>query len=97
MAASFNRSVWSQFGSVVGREARVWTNLNGDGKFHIPMGINVLCPMVNLLRDPRWGRAGEAGSEDPLLTARFGHDAVVALQVSQGCRSPAPASMHYNQ
>ena len=63
MVATFNRSVASSYGRVVGREARIWTNLNGFGKENKPMGINVRCPMVNLLRDPRWGRSGEAPSE----------------------------------
>jgi len=31
-------------------------------------GLNVWAPVVNLLRDPRWGRNEEGYSEDPLLT-----------------------------
>ena len=80
MVATFNRTVASSYGRVVGREARIWTNLNGFGKGNHPMGVNVRCPMVNLLRDPRWGRSGEAPSECPLLTSRFGQDVVEALQ-----------------
>ena len=28
-------------------------------------------PVLNLARDPRWGRNGESGSEDPYLTSQF--------------------------
>ena len=36
------------------------------------IGLNVWAPVVNLLRDPRWGRNEEGYSEDPLLTALLG-------------------------
>ena len=80
LAATFNRSVFSAFGTVVGEEARAWTNLKGLGKGRKPMGASVRCPMVNLLRDPRWGRSDESPSEDPLLTAEFGKAVVRAVQ-----------------
>ncbi len=35
-------------------------------------GLNVWAPVVNPLRDPRWGRNEEGYSEDPLLTAIMG-------------------------
>ena len=38
---------------------------------HPLISLNVWAPVVNLLRDPRWGRNEEGYSEDPLLTARL--------------------------
>ncbi|MCL8016262.1 family 1 glycosylhydrolase [Streptomyces sp. AS02] len=35
-------------------------------------GLQTWSPVVNLLRDPRWGRNEEGYSEDPLHTARLG-------------------------
>ncbi|WP_078067377.1 glycoside hydrolase family 3 protein [Streptomyces jeddahensis] len=35
-------------------------------------GLQIWSPVVNLLRDPRWGRNEEGYSEDPLHTARLG-------------------------
>ena len=35
------------------------------------VSLNVWAPVVNLLRDPRWGRNEEGYSEDPLLTSRM--------------------------
>ena len=89
MAASFNRSVFANFGAVVGREARIWANLHGNGKSERAMGLNVRCPMVNLLRDARWGRSGESASECPLLTSAFGAAVVDAIQR----RDPASGAM----
>ena len=34
-------------------------------------GLDCWGPVLNLARDPRWGRNGEAGSEDPYLTSQF--------------------------
>ena len=35
-------------------------------------GLDCWGPVINLARDPRWGRNGEAGSEDPYLMSTFG-------------------------
>jgi beta-glucosidase len=37
-----------------------------------PTSLQAWAPVVNLLRDPRWGRNEEGYSEDPLHTARLG-------------------------
>ncbi|MFJ4407101.1 glycoside hydrolase family 3 C-terminal domain-containing protein [Streptomyces sp. NPDC088910] len=37
-----------------------------------PISLQAWAPVVNLLRDPRWGRNEEGYAEDPLLTARLG-------------------------
>jgi beta-glucosidase len=37
------------------------------------ISLQAWAPVVNLLRDPRWGRNEEGYSEDPLLSARLGH------------------------
>jgi beta-glucosidase len=44
-------------------------------------GINqVFAPVLNLGRDPRWGRTGETYGEDPHLCARIGVAAITGLQ-----------------
>ncbi|MFK8907177.1 glycoside hydrolase family 3 C-terminal domain-containing protein [Streptomyces sp. YS-3] len=37
-----------------------------------PISLQAWAPVLNLLRDPRWGRNEEGYSEDPLHTARLG-------------------------
>ncbi len=40
----------------------------------------VLAPVVNIARDPRWGRTGETYGEDPYLAGRMGLAAVEGFQ-----------------
>jgi beta-glucosidase len=47
----------------VGDEARGFNAQNP-----VVWGLNLWAPVVNLLRDPRWGRNEEGYSEDPTLT-----------------------------
>ncbi|WP_282697504.1 glycoside hydrolase family 3 protein [Streptomyces sp. CC208A] len=44
------------------------TPATGDG----PHSLQAWAPVLNLLRDPRWGRNEEGYSEDPVHTARLG-------------------------
>jgi beta-glucosidase len=46
-----------------------------DGK-----GLTYWSPVINMLRDPRWGRYDESYSEDPLLMSRLGVAFVRGLQ-----------------
>jgi beta-glucosidase len=66
IAASWDPALAGDIGRAVGREVRV---LHGE---HPQISLNVWAPVVNLLRDPRWGRNEEGYSEDPLLTALMG-------------------------
>src|ERR1700728_1859314 len=67
-AASWDTSLEQQYGSVVGSEEA--------GK-----GANVnLGPTVNIVRDPRWGRAFEAFGEDPYLAGQMASAYVQGVQ-----------------
>jgi beta-glucosidase-like glycosyl hydrolase len=46
---------------------------------------HVLAPVIDLARDPRWGRIEETFGEDPFLVSRFG---VAAVRGYQGTRDP---------
>jgi len=65
LAASWDPELAAQVGLATGREVRA---LHDE---HPLISLNVWAPVVNLLRDPRWGRNEEGYSEDPLLTARM--------------------------
>ena len=47
------------------------------------MGVDfALMSMLDVLRDPRWGRSEECYSEDPYLSARMAEAAVIGMQES---------------
>ncbi len=63
LASTWDPALMEQVGSAVGDEARGFQQQRPDG-----WGLNLWAPVVNLLRDPRWGRNEEGYSEDPELT-----------------------------
>lgn len=63
LASTWNPALIKRVGSAVGDEARGYNALDPD-----LWGLQMWAPVVNLLRDPRWGRNEEGYSEDPMLT-----------------------------
>ncbi|SDZ28792.1 beta-glucosidase [Micromonospora pattaloongensis] len=63
LATTWDPELIRQVGDATGREARGFHRR--DPAFN---GLNLWAPVVNLLRDPRWGRNEEGYSEDPYLT-----------------------------
>ncbi|CAM6032967.1 unnamed protein product [Sphagnum compactum] len=65
-AASFNKTLWNQIGQAcaVSTEARAFYNA-GIG------GLTYWSPVINIVRDPRWGRVQETSGEDPTLTSSY--------------------------
>ncbi|GHJ36472.1 glycoside hydrolase family 3 protein [Streptomyces sp. TS71-3] len=63
LASTWDPGLIRQVGSAVGDEDRGFQQERPAG-----WGLNVWAPVVNLLRDPRWGRNEEGYSEDPYLT-----------------------------
>jgi beta-glucosidase len=63
LASTWDPALIKQVGAVVGDEARGYHSQ--DPGF---WGLQLWAPVVNLLRDPRWGRNEEGYSEDALLT-----------------------------
>ena len=68
LASTWDPALVQQVGTAVGREARGFHARNPAAN-----GLNLWAPVVNPLRDPRWGRNEEGYSEDPLLTGADGH------------------------
>ncbi|KDN22306.1 glycoside hydrolase family 3 protein [Amycolatopsis rifamycinica] len=66
LASTWDPALVKQVGAAVGQEARGFNARNPT-----LWGLNLWAPVVNLLRDPRWGRNEEGYSEDPYLTGEF--------------------------
>ncbi|WP_407918089.1 glycoside hydrolase family 3 C-terminal domain-containing protein, partial [Kitasatospora sp. NE20-6] len=83
-AASWDPELMRQYGQVLGAEQ--W------GK-----GTNVvLAPTVNIVRDPRWGRAFESFGEDPYLAGQLAAADITGIQ-SQGPMAQVKHFAVYNQ
>ena len=68
MGSTWNKNLLHKAGAVIGREARA-------------LGYtNVYVPILDLARDPRWGRVVECYSEDPFLVAELGKQVVLGVQ-----------------
>lgn len=63
LASTWDPSLIRRIGAAVGDEARGFHVLDAR-----VWGVQLWAPVVNLLRDPRWGRNEEGYSEDALLT-----------------------------
>jgi beta-glucosidase len=67
-AASWDPSLMKRYGQVIGSEEA--------GK-----GVNItLAPTINIVRDPRWGRAFESLGEDPYLTGQMAAAEIRGIQ-----------------
>ena len=49
-SCAFNRTLWRKTGNQIGRESRAFWNAKGDVR-----GGTYWTPVVNVVRDPRWG------------------------------------------
>ena len=84
VAASWDTAVARSYGAVIGAEE--W------GK-----GANVnLGPTVNIVRDPRWGRAFESYGEDPYLAGRIATAEIQGVQ-GEGVLAQVKHLAAYNQ
>jgi beta-glucosidase len=67
LASSWDPELVRRVGAAVGDEVRAFHHKDPAG-----VGLNVWAPVVNPLRDPRWGRNEEGYAEDPWLTGLIG-------------------------
>ncbi|MEW1862526.1 discoidin domain-containing protein [Streptomyces sp. NPDC088194] len=82
-AATFDTAYEQDYGTAVGQEFAA-------------KGVNVaLGPTVNMVRDPRWGRAFETFGEDPYLSGQMGAADVQGIQ-GQGVMAEVKHAAAYN-
>ncbi|NES13621.1 MULTISPECIES: beta-glucosidase [Micromonospora] len=82
LAATWNPELIRAVGAAVGDEVRAKHQADPE-----QVGLNVWAPVVNPLRDPRWGRNEEGWSEDPWLTGRL------ATAYARGLRGDHPTRL----
>ncbi len=79
LASTWDRDLVRRVGAATGDEVLAFHHKDPAGA-----GLNVWAPVVNPLRDPRWGRNEEGYSEDPWLTS------VMATAYARGLSGSAP-------
>ena len=97
---AFNRSLWKATGNQIGREARAFMNAGNAYSTY-------WAPVINLAREPRWGRNIETPGEDPTLTGEYAayfvhgfqdsEDDPTHLQASACCKHYVANSMDHSK
>ncbi len=82
LASTWDRDLVRRVGEATGDEVLAFHHKDPAGA-----GLNVWAPVVNPLRDPRWGRNEEGYSEDPWLTG------VMAEAYARGLCGSAPENL----
>ena len=83
VAASFNRELAKELAAMAAKEASL-------------DGVTVtFAPMVDLVRDPRWGRVMESSGEDPYLSSEMAKATVEGYQGDMGPYNIAACVKHY--
>ncbi len=73
LAAAWDVDLQHQLATVIGQEGRARHDAQGSG-------LDFWAPNLNLLRDPRWGRAQETYGEDPYLSGRLAVAFITGMQ-----------------
>ncbi len=79
MGATWDPELVHTITDAMSDEARALYNSNADGP-RSKHGLVYRSPVINISRDPRWGRIQEVFSEDPFLTGRMAVAYIKGLQ-----------------
>ncbi|XP_012942128.1 probable beta-D-xylosidase 7 [Aplysia californica] len=95
LAATFSPDILYNVARATGQEVRAKHNdFVKRGIFKTHTGMSCLSPVINILRDPRWGRNQETYGEDPYMTGVLVQKFVIGIQgedsrfimTSAGCK-----------
>ena len=83
MASSFDHTLLHSIGTAIADEVRGKYNVAFQmGKYNYPYGLICWAPVVNVCRDPRWGRCQEGYGEDPYLQGQLATQYIQGLQTT---------------
>lgn len=96
LAATFDPALVEEIGGVIGRQGRLKNTIyRAEGDRGIYKGLTYWSPNINIVRDPRWGRAHETYGEDPFLTAAMATAFVRGVQKECEGRPQAAACIKH--
>jgi beta-glucosidase len=85
IAATFNVDAVQRMANAIAIEARAMNNYYmSKDNYGLHTGLTCWAPVINIARDPRWGRTQESYGEDPFMNAIFGVAYVKGMQQKQG-------------
>ena len=84
-SCSFNRSLWHATGNQIGREGRAFQNAGQAFSTY-------WAPVINIVRDPRWGRNLESAGEDPFVSGQYAVNFVDGLEHAKEVPFPLQGS-----
>ncbi|GII79878.1 beta-glucosidase [Sphaerisporangium rufum] len=90
LASTWDPELVRRVGAATGAEVVAFHRKDPDGA-----GLNVWAPVVNPLRDPRWGRNEEGYAEDPWLTGLMGTAFARGLRGEHPTLRTAPTLKHF--
>ena len=93
MGATWDPELIHTVADAMSDEGRALYNAHAEGP-RTPHGLVFRSPVINISRDPRWGRIQEVFSEDPLLTGRM---AVAYVRGLQGDDVNTPEARRHRQ
>ncbi|MDF7809456.1 glycoside hydrolase family 3 N-terminal domain-containing protein [Pontiellaceae bacterium B12219] len=81
MASTWNPELIHEMATAISDEARALHHADSEEdqtkRYH---GLTIWSPVINMARDPRWGRTEESYGEDPYLTAELACGFISGLQ-----------------
>jgi len=81
MASGWNPALIKEMSTAISDEARALNNADSsEDKAKRYHGLTLWSPVINMARDPRWGRTEETYGEDPYLTTELACSFVSGLQ-----------------
>jgi hypothetical protein len=84
-SCSFNRTMWTKTGNQIAREGRAFRNRGLAGS-------TFWTPVINIVRDPRWGRNIESAGEDPFLSGQYAANFIQGFEHATEVTYPLQAS-----
>ncbi len=79
LAESWDPDAMKTVGATTAYEARVYNALRGVNAQGRGVGVVIRAPLVDLGRDPRWGRTEESSGEDPYLVSKLSEGYMAGL------------------
>jgi beta-glucosidase len=79
LAESWDPDAMKLVGATTAYEARVYNAMRGVNDQGRGVGVVLRAPLVDLGRDPRWGRAEESSGEDPYLVSKLSEGYIAGL------------------